>query len=61
MTTSDTKLIYYNGWWWRTTLLADGTRAVQPFRTGSGAARATTRYYRKSCPGPRLSSQGRGT
>jgi hypothetical protein len=47
MTTSDTKLTYYNGWWWRTTLLADGTRAVQPFRAGGGAARATTRYYRK--------------
>jgi hypothetical protein len=48
MTTSKTKLIYYNGWWWDMTLLADGTRAVRPFRTGHGpAARAKTRYYRK--------------
>ena len=48
MTTSNTKQSYYNGWWWRTTRLPDGTRAVQPFRIGGGpAARATTRYYRK--------------
>jgi hypothetical protein len=48
MTTSNTKQIYYNGWWWRTRLLADGTRTVQPFRTGGGpAARTTTRYYRR--------------
>jgi len=47
MTTNKVKLTYYNGWWWRTALLADGTRAAQPFRIGDGAARATTRYYRK--------------
>jgi len=48
MTTSKTKQIYYNGWWWRTSLLADGTRAVQPFRTGGGqTVRTATRYYRK--------------
>ena len=40
MTTSNTKLAYYNGWWWRTTLLADGTRSVQPFRPAR--QRATT-------------------
>jgi len=38
MTTSNTKLAYYNGWWWRTSLLADGTRAVQPFRARGGPA-----------------------
>ena len=48
MTTSRTKLTYYNGWWWHMTLLADGTRAVRAFRMGGGpAARTTTRYYRK--------------
>jgi hypothetical protein len=46
MTTTNTKMTYYNGWWWRTSLLADGTRAVQPFRARGGPAmRGTTRYY----------------
>lgn len=27
-----TKLTYYNGWYWRTTLHTDGTRSVQPYR-----------------------------
>jgi hypothetical protein len=47
MTTSKTKLTYYNGWWWRTALLADGTRVVQPYRKGGGpVSHATPRYYR---------------
>jgi hypothetical protein len=48
MTTSRTKLAYYNRTLWRTVLLADGTRAVQPLLTDGGPTnRATTRYYRK--------------
>ena len=47
MTTS--KLTYYNGTLWRTVILADGTRVVQPFRMVSGAppTRAAVRHYRK--------------
>lgn len=49
MTTSKTKLTYYNGILWRTVILSDGTRLVQPFRMVSGAptTRAAVRRYRK--------------
>jgi hypothetical protein len=56
MTTSNTKLNYYDGWWWRTTLLPDGTRAVQPARIGGGpTARATNALLPLARPGPQLS------
>ncbi len=49
MTTSRTKLTYYNGIMWRSVLLADGTQVVQPFRVDGGAATAlaTARHYRR--------------
>jgi hypothetical protein len=59
MGTSRTKLVYYKGTWWRTVLLTDGARAVQPLPTdgtravqplptdGEPADRAMTRYYRR--------------
>ncbi len=49
MTTSKTKLTYYNGILWSTVILSDGTRLVQPFRMVSGAptTRAAVRRYRK--------------
>ena len=52
MSGNNAKLTYYNGWWWRRALLADGTRTVQPFRIGGGPA-ASTRYYRKLAQGQR--------
>jgi hypothetical protein len=45
---TSTKLTYYNGTMWQTVLLQDGTRAVTPWRSGSGPKiGATTRYYRR--------------
>jgi len=48
MSRNNANLTYYNGWWWHRAMLADGTRTVQPFRTGgSPEIRGRTRYYRR--------------
>ncbi len=47
MSTSTTKLTYYNGIVWQTVLLPDGTRAVTPRRSGpEPKIGSTTLYYR---------------
>ena len=55
MSTTTTKLTYYNGYLWHVVLLPGGTRAVWPSRLdsrpGPGAA---THYYR----GPARMSRG---
>ena len=48
--TSTAKLTCYNGVMWRTTMLPDGTREVQPLcrdDNGSLMARAEVRRYRR--------------
>lgn len=49
MTSSKTKMTYYKGTWWHTTMLEDGTRAVRPLqmRGGQLVAFGATRYYHK--------------
>jgi hypothetical protein len=48
MSTSTTKLTYYNGTRWQMVLLPDGTRAVTPSRSGTDPRIASkTRYYRR--------------
>ena len=49
MTSSKTKVTYYNGIWWYTEVQDDGTRRVQPLRVRDGelAPFGATRYYRK--------------
>ena len=49
--TNTTKLTYYNGFLWRTTILPNGTRTVQPLRAGDKGrvvARAEIRYRGKT-------------
>jgi hypothetical protein len=47
MSTTTTRLTYYNGIMWHSVLLPDGTRAVWPCRMdGRPLPGAATRYYR---------------
>ena len=55
MSTSMTKLTYYNGYMWHVVLLPTGMRAVWPSRLdGRPVPGAATRYYR----GPARMSRG---
>lgn len=48
MSTTLTKLTYYNGFMWHSVRLPDGTRAVWPSQTdGRPLPGAATRYYRR--------------